>query len=57
MSTRRAVRRGLGPRAPRMAPVAPLFHPLPSYADAAGSSLYQRGGTPHPIAGVPLACH
>jgi hypothetical protein len=31
-----------------MAPVAPLFHPLPSYADAAGSYLHQRGGTPHP---------
>ena len=31
-----------------MAPVAPLFHPLPSYADAAGSSLHQHGGTPHP---------
>ena len=31
-----------------MAPVAPLFHPLPSYADAAGSSLHQRGGIPHP---------
>jgi hypothetical protein len=40
-----------------MAPVAPLFHPLPSYADAAGSSLHQRRGTPHPMAGVPLACH
>ena len=26
-----------------MAPVAPLFHPLPSCADAAGSSLHQRG--------------
>ena len=35
-----------GARAPGpacMAPVAPLFHPLPSYADAAGSSLHQRG--------------
>ena len=31
-----------------MAPVAPLFHPLPSYADTAGSSLHQRGRTPHP---------
>ena len=31
-----------------MAPFAPLFDPLPSYADAAGSSLHQRGGTPHP---------
>ena len=37
---------------PCMAPVAPLFHPLPSYADAAGSSLHQRRGTPHPMAGV-----
>jgi hypothetical protein len=35
---------GLPPRAPAcMAPVAPLFHPLPSCADAAGSSLHQRG--------------
>ena len=42
-------RGGSRPRAPPcMAPVAPLFHPLPSYADAAGSSLHQRGGTPHP---------
>ena len=40
---------GLAPPCPPcMAPVAPLFHPLPSYADAAGSSLHQRGGTPHP---------
>jgi hypothetical protein len=31
-----------------MAPVAPLFHPPPSYADAAGSPLHQRGGAPHP---------
>ena len=31
-----------------MAPVEPLFHPLPSYADAAGSSLHQRGGTRAP---------
>ena len=47
---------GLPPRAPLcMAPVAPLFHPLPSYADAAGSSLHQRGGTPHPTG--PLAGH
>ena len=37
--------RGLAPPCPPcMAPVAPLFHPLPSYADAAGSSLHQRGG-------------
>ena len=36
--------RGLAPPCPAcMAPVAPLFHPLPSYADAAGSSLHQRG--------------
>jgi hypothetical protein len=36
--------RGLAPPYPPcMAPVAPLFHPLPSYADAAGSSLHQRG--------------
>ena len=35
-----------------MAPVAPLFHPLPSYADAAGSSLHQRGGTPHPTRAI-----
>jgi hypothetical protein len=48
--------RGLAPPCPPcMAPVAPLFHPLPSYADAAGSSLHQRGGTPHPMVGVPLA--
>ena len=39
--------RGLAPPCPAcMAPVAPLFHPLPSYADAAGSSLHQRG-EPH----------
>ena len=25
----------------------PLFQPLTAYADAAGSSLHQRGGTPH----------
>ena len=38
--------RGLCPRAPvRMASSAPLFHPLTSYADAAGSFLHQRGGT------------
>jgi hypothetical protein len=41
-------RRGSRPGPPCMAPVAPLFHPLPSCADAAGSSLHQRGGTPHP---------
>ena len=35
---------GLRPRAPvRMASSAPLFHPLTSYADAAGSSLHQHG--------------
>ena len=57
-STWIAVHAGLAPPCPPcMAPVAPLFHPLPSYADAAGSSLHQRGGTPHPMAGVPLACH
>ena len=49
--------RGLAPPCPPcMAPVAPLFHPLPSYADAAGSSLHQRGGTPHPDGLAPLAC-
>ena len=38
---------GLPARDPlRMALVAPLFHPLPSYADAAGSSLHQRRGEP-----------
>jgi hypothetical protein len=45
-STYRTVHAG-GSRPPCpacMAPVAPLFHPLPSYADAAGSSLHQRGG-------------
>ena len=43
---------GLRPRAPvRMASSAPLFHPLTSYADAAGSCLHQRGGTPHPESG------
>ena len=48
-STWRTVTPGLAPPCPPcMAPVAPLFHPLPSYADAAGSSLHQRGGTPHP---------
>ena len=38
-----------------MAPVAPLFHPLPSYADAAGSSLHQRGvmGEYDPAVGEP----
>ena len=40
---------------PGMAPVAPLFHPLPSYADAAGSSLHQHGGTPHPMAGASIS--
>jgi hypothetical protein len=43
-----AATRGSRPGPPCMAPVAPLFHPPPSYADAAGSSLHQRGGTPHP---------
>lgn len=43
--------RGSRPGPPCMAPVAPLFHPLPSYADAAGSSLHQRGED-HP---APLA--
>ena len=42
-----------------MAPVAPLFHPLPSYADAAGLPCTSAGGTPHPMVGraisVPLA--
>jgi len=37
-----------------MASSAPLFHPLTSYADAAGSSLHQRGGISHP---GPLAGH
>src|SRR5215472_1120398 len=37
-----------------MAPVAPLFHPLPSDADAAGSSLHQRGGPCTPSF-IPLA--
>ena len=31
------------PRPACMAPVAPLFHPLPSSADAAGSSPHQAG--------------
>ena len=39
------------PCPPCMAPVAPLFHPLPSYADAARSSLHQRGGIPPPESG------
>ena len=44
--------RGLAPPCPPcMAPVAPLFHPLPSYADAARSSLHQRGGIPPPESG------
>ena len=49
MSTWRAVQAGArAPCPPCMAPVAPLFHPLPSYADAAGSSLHQRGENPAP---------
>ena len=52
--------RGLAPPCPPcMAPVAPLFHPLPSSADAAGSSLHQRGEDPAPhgwrAINVPLA--
>ena len=48
-STWRTVHAGLAPPCPPcMAPVAPLFHPRPSYADAAGSSLHQRGENPAP---------
>ena len=46
-----AATRGSRPEPPCMAPVAPLFHPLPSYADAAGSSRHQRGGTRTPDGG------
>ena len=48
-----AAMRGSRPGPPCMVPVAPLFHPLPSYADAAGSSLHQRGEPRIPW----LACH
>jgi hypothetical protein len=41
MSTWRTAQAGLRPV--RMASSAPLFQPLTSYADAAGSSLHQRG--------------
>jgi hypothetical protein len=50
--------RGLAPPYPPcMAPVAPLFHPLPSYADAAGSSLHQRGEPRTFVIVVQLACN
>jgi hypothetical protein len=49
MSTWRTVHAGArAPVPPVYGSGRPAFHPLPSYADAAGSSLHQRGGTPHP---------
>ena len=45
---------GSCPLTPVYGSVAPLFHPLPSYADAAGSSLHQRG-EPRSPGCVPLA--
>jgi hypothetical protein len=58
MSTWRAVHAGArAPGPPCMAPVAPLFHPLPSYADAAGSSLHQRGEPRTLVIVVQLTCN
>ena len=49
MSTWRAVHAGArAPVPPVYGSGRPAFSPLPSYADAAGSSLHQRGGTRTP---------